>query len=304
MSKNRMLLCVAAAVCVSGRCALLLVCLLALTRLLAGGIRSLLRVLTLPCPAPAVTMVSVAAGSTLYLLFLAFVPGSSEDLGAVLPLLLLFFLCGTAACEQELSFWQLMGTGGVLLMIGCVREVLSAGTLLTYPLPLEPAGDVFGRNAAGAVGTGGILVAAALLWLLGGGRALKKPTGLTGGAALRVGLVTVLSAAADGVLRMVLPDVSDLWRFWVCLLPAVIPLLWAEWAFAPVAAVVPPLAVLLVSGDTLLTWVVTGIVTGVVVFAVAAAWDRPCRSSVPSRFAGPPAVLTATAIITAALGAI
>ncbi len=303
MSKHYILLCIAAALCVSGRSALLLSGVISLVYLLTLLLRTLLMVLKLPCTALRTTVFSVAAGSGLYLLLLAFVPQSKPDLGAVVPLLAVCFLCAAAVGETPPSLGRWFICIGVLTAIGCVRELLSTASLFGYPLPFSAAGEVFGRTAAGTIGIGGLLIAAAILWVFRQGRPLEKGRPFCGKNALQLGMVTTMAAAADGVLRGIVPDLPDLWRFWIALLLTILPLVWDEDRFPWITVLLVPVTVLWISGENVGTWIATGIGVGIGTLTLTAVWDRLYRSLPPSRFAGAPAVLTVAAILLSALHA-
>ena len=159
-------LCIAAAFCVSGRGALLLLVLLSLTTLFACVVQALWQWWGLAGAHVACVVSAVGVGGALWRCLSAVNPQNADDLGPLLPLLMLCLLCGLAATRP---IWWKRGIKAIfaLLVIGCLREWLAAASLFGYSFSFTAVGTTFGRSTNGALGVGGVLAAALVLWLGG-----------------------------------------------------------------------------------------------------------------------------------------
>ena len=322
MSKGRSgagaLLCVTAALCVSVRAALSLLTVIPLLLLFAQAALQLLRYGRLTVSPYLSLLLAGGVGGFLWLVLRAFLPDIAAALGQPLPVLAVFRLCGVAGAElaeQPEAFRPtvLIRAAVALLLTGAIREVLAQGSLAAYPLPVTVVSEGFGRAADGTIGVGGLLAAGVMLWLFrlqAGGH-----TGVPVLSATSAGIpaaVTAIVCAAQVGIRVWMPAVSALWRFWVAVLLTAVLFTLAEAltgrnrSRSPVWAVVPPVAAWLIPAGTVpwsLVWaVLAGVITGVAAAAVTAMAGR-MRRLAPS-FGGSPAALTTAGILLAAVSAL
>lgn len=308
------LLCVTAALCVSAHAALTLTVVVSLLLIFVQAACQLLRYGRLPVPFWAVPLLSGGVGTALWLVLRAFLPDIALLLGAPLPVLTVFLLCGVAAVELAAgaSVFRpsvLFRAAGALLVTGLVREVLAQGSLMGYPLPFPALSEGFGSAADGTVGVGGILVAAGVLWLFRlHAEARAVPLRLPFSAAAGMAAVTVTVCAAQMAMQAWFPAMTPLWRFWVCLLLTAVAVgvllcLLKDGGQLSLWAVLPPLAAWLLpkedAASALLGTVTAGAVVGLAVLAAAALRTRTRR--VPRSFSGAPAALAASGLFAAAL---
>jgi hypothetical protein len=278
-----------------------------LVLLFTAVLRLLLGYLRLSCPAPLAILFAAAVGSALHLLLLAFVPDSADALGTTILLYGIFLLCGATAhgAERDFSLKRLLQGVCAGIFIGAVREVLSRGTLLGLPMPVTATWDTFGQTTAGQIGIGGLLAAAAGLWLFRLSHPVASPCHIRGKQAWQLG---VLTAAVGAVNWLLLSHVSLVWRFWIGILLTVIPLLMSKQELPAWGAVLTPAVILMVSGEgsTPALWMLigAGAAVGVLVPVVVALLWRLRRSPLPRSFGGAPAVLTVAAVVLSALSAL
>ncbi len=289
---------VAAALCVSGRGALLLLIALPLTQLFSTAVHGLWKWWGLPHEKVACTITAVAFGGALWRCLSAVSAENAADLGPVLPLCALFCLCGFSA-DSAPSVGKLVKNSVALFTVGCVRECLASASVLGISLPFTAVGDVFGRSADGTIGIGGILVAAVVAWVFGLSfplRPLSSPP--------RAVWFTALFTAAAGAILSLFPALSVVWRFFAVLTIALVLTAVCSLSLSSWLSVLPAVAVCLVPTLTLSAAVGIGGAVWLFGLALPCLFERLERAPLPRRFSGMPLFLTLAAIIGTVLTAV
>lgn len=282
-------LCAATAVCVSGRGALLLLTTLSLTQLFTHVVSAVWDWWALSYKRQATTLTAVAVGSTLWRCFTAIAVQNATDLGELFPLMFVLVLCGSMA-DAPPSYGRYLKSIALLLVVGCVRELLTSATLFGLSFNFTPWGTVFGRSADGVLGIGGLVIAAAFVWLGG----ISTPMRLLPIASKRAILLTgVLTAGACCVFSL-FPSLSLMWRFWSVL---AVGLLLCRTASLPdrVALTAATLACL----PTTLTPIAAmgiGLSAALVYLALPPLLNRLARAPIPRRFSGVPVTILLIAV--------
>ncbi len=292
-------LCAAAALCVSGRHALLLLITLSLTQLFGYVVSLLWNWWELSHQKEASIVTAVAFGGALWRCFSAGSAQNADDLGRLLPLLVLFVLCGYAA--DTLPSWKRFFKSAVLVLaVGCVRELLAEASIFDLPLGYTAVGTVFGRSADGSLGVGGVLVAAVCVWLFG----LSSPVGIAPLTCKRTALFTAVFTAGAGCVLGLFPTLSVTWRFFGVFTLAVFCCIGISVWRSPWLPLVAATAVCLPTTLTPLTALAIGCATALIVLAAPPLINRLARAPLPRRFSGPPLYLTLAAVTLAVWSAL
>ncbi len=279
---------VGAAACLSLRSALLLLAWSSVVVLAAKGLGRLLPLSTL-----AGGLLGAGLGSALWLLTRAFFSAFAADLAVPEGLLFsLFFLCGMTG-TAPLSVSALWRTAGAWCAVGALRELLAAGTLFAWPLPVAEVSPSFGW------GVGGLLLAAGGVWVFRLGfphRVVPQPPYRT------ASLTAAVVMAAVGALQLVLPPLAVWWRYWWSALATVALLTLIGWrwpAAAPFwesgpAAAIPAVALLVPrEWPAGLLWVALSAVGMAVAAGALYAFSLRLRRLPPSMGGAPAALLIA-----------
>ena len=290
-------LCAAAALCTSGRGSLLMLITLSLTQLFTGVVSALWKWWELSHTRHATVLTAVAFGCALWRCFTAIGVQNAADLGSPLPLAFLFVLCGAVA-DVPLSASRFLKGVLVVLLVGCLREALATASLFHIPLGYTGFGEVFGRHTDGTLGIGGLLVAAAIVWLWGMSNPIRVLPPTSARTALLVGLFT---ASARCILSL-FPSLSLPWRFWSVLTVGL--WLYHSVPFPCGMTLITAVAVCIPSELTLVTAIGVGCLALVLSAALPAVVNRLARASLPRGFAGPSLYITLAAVTSAVWGAL
>lgn len=290
---------VATTLCVSGRGALLFLIVFPLTQLFAAAVHFLWKWWGLTQEKIACAVIAVAFGGSLWRCLCAVSAQNAADLGPVLPLCVLFLFCGFSAGTMP-SWRKLSKSAAALVTVGCVRELLCKASLFSFPLNITAAGDVFGRSSDGSLGVGGLLVAAAIAWVLG----LSFPLRTVSPPQRRELLFAALFTAAAGSVISLFPSLSVVWRFFVVFTATALCQAVCSFSLSPWLSFFPAITVCLPHTLTLPIAVGIGGVVFLICNAVPCIANRLARAPLPRRFAGTPLLLTLTALVGAILTAV
>lgn len=289
----------AAALCVSGRGALLLLIIVPLTQLFSAAVYSLWKWGDLTHEKAACTVTAVAFGGALWRCLSAVSAQNAADLGPALPLCILFLLCGFSA-ETVPSWKDLVKGIAALLTVGCIRELLDAASVFGLPLPFAAVGNTFGRSGDGSLGIGGILIAAAVVWVFGFSFPLRPLVPPKKGDLLFVALFT----AAAGTLLSLFPYLSAVWVFFAVMTAGLILQIVCSHPLSPWLSFLPATTVCLAPALNPLIAVGVGGAVLLIGLIAPCVMDRLGRAPLPRRFSGAPLLLTGIALVLAILTAI
>ncbi len=290
----------AAALCVSGRGALLLLLTLSLTQLFVFVTASLWSFWGLSHKQEAAVLTAVAVGGALWRCFSATGEENAAALGPLLPLMVVFVLCGLCV-DTPIAWRRFLKAAVFLLIIGCVRELLADASLFSFELGYAAPGTTFGRSADGSLGIGGVLLTALAVWAWGGNFPIHTLPPLPKRSVLLIGVFT----AAVGCALTLFPSLSVTWRFFAATLCAIVVGLsllsppYSAWIllFSAVGVCLP-------STLTLPTSIVLGAAAALLAAALPPLVNRLGRAPLPRRFSGIPLCLTAFAVVLAIYRAI
>lgn len=292
--------CVAAALCASGRGALLVLLLLSLTLLFTTALARLWQHKRFGAQTAATALFAVGVGGALWRGFSALSPQNTQDLGPVLPVCVLLLLCAFASAQSP-TVGRLARGSVSLLVIGGIRELLSSATLFGYPFAFSPLGATFAKSGNGMVGAGGLLVAAAGMWIFGITHPFPKAPVPRVKDSLCLGLTTAAAALLTSVLKTMIPHFPDAWLFFTALLLAITPI-----TLSPLpdeCMLIPPALACVIAPSSPLSAILAGAVTVILWPTFTALLDRLHHASLPRRFAGAPLLLIVAAVGIGILGA-
>lgn len=289
----------AAALCVSGRGALLLLLTLSLTQLFVFVTASLWSFWGLSHKQEAAVLTAVAVGGALWRCFSATGEENATALGPLLPLMVVFVLCGLGV-DTPIAWRRFFKAAVFLLIIGCVRELLADASLFSFELGYAAPGTTFGRSADGSLGIGGVLLTALLAWMWGSDSPIRTLPTLSKRNVLLIGIFT----AAIGCVLVLFPSLSVTWRFFAATLTAVAVGLSLSPPYSAWILLFSAVGVCLPSTLTLPTSIALGAAAALLAAALPPLINRLGRAPLPRRFSGIPLYLTAFAVVLAVYHAI